>query len=144
MEEKDFRIHHLEHENATLKTSVSRLLSKIKLNLLQAADGYKGPEGTEMVNKIILEWMIMLLMLMSLLTFTFFSSCCPYLYSCCHLSSRSLPTPKLPKPRWYLESLRTSVITSPPASPPVKQVVITSSTLLSPRTLTPPPSTLIH
>ena len=45
LEEKDFRIDHLEHENATLKTSVLRLLSKSQLNFLQAADGYEEARG---------------------------------------------------------------------------------------------------
>merc|ERR1719228_128840 len=54
------------------------------------------------------------------------------------------PPPTLPKPKWYVESLQSSVISSPPSSPPVKQVVVTSSTLPSPKSLAPPPSTLIH
>merc|ERR1719427_745897 len=54
------------------------------------------------------------------------------------------PPPTLSKPRWYVESLQTSIISSPPSSLPVKQVVVTSTTLPSPRSLAPPPSTLIH
>ena len=48
------------------------------------------------------------------------------------------PPPTLPKPRWYLES-RQSSLASGSSSPPVKQVVVTSSTLPSPRCLGPPP-----
>ena len=193
LEEKDLRIENMEQENASIKTSLGRLLnivgntlSRSQLNLLQAADGYEGARGTRdgqhdhlrvddntsdatvhtKTDKRVMEidsddefelqlhWSpisspvtvptsppvvtspleVSTESSQDIVTLTSTS------VETIPVKERSPPPPTLPKPRWYVESLQTSVITSPPASPPV----IRSSTLLSPRTLAPPPSTLIQ
>ena len=162
LEEKDDKIEDMEQENASLKTSLGRLLnlvgntlSRSQLKLLQAADGYEGARGDRdgqqdhlRVDDNTSEATIHTKTDKRVMEIDSYDEFELQL----HWSPLSSPVAAPTSPPVVTSPLDVSTessqdivtITSPPASPLVKQVVIRSSTLLSPRTLAPSPSTLIH